>query len=128
MKKTYLWHFAILVSVSLMLTAIVYFINYTLLFSTAYVSSTDMLFVEGILFIILGILLILGSGGINLWSVKAAILGAATEAVYGEGGVTPSELFKRDSWKAKGFPRLGLVLLMAGLFMLVIYFISLAFR
>jgi hypothetical protein len=39
--------------------------------------------------------------------------------------IGPSEIFRRDAWKPKGFLRLGLTLIMTGIILLVIYFASL---
>jgi hypothetical protein len=125
MKKTNLFNLAVLIVIPAMLTVIMYVANLTLFSRNEYVSPADAFFVEGILFIILGTLFLLGSGGINRSSFQAAILGAAADGVYGKGGVGPSELFRRDSWKARGFPRIGFLLLLTGLIMLIIYFVSL---
>ena len=88
-------------------------------------SPTDMLFVEGMLFIIAGLLLLLGRGGINLWSQRAAILSALAGAVYDEDTVGPAEIFRRDVWKPKGFIRIALILILAGVFMVLTYFLTL---
>jgi hypothetical protein len=39
--------------------------------------------------------------------------------------IEPSEIFRRDAWKAKGFTRLGLILIMTGIILLALYFVSL---
>jgi hypothetical protein len=83
-------------------------------------SPKDALFLEGLICVLLGALLILGSGGINLWTVKAAILQSATDAITGESG-EPSKVFKRDAWKPGGFIRLALVLVFSGVFMILSY-------
>jgi len=75
--------------------------------------------------IILGALFLLGSGGINLASRKAALLAATAEAVSGKKMVGPSEIFRRDAWKPKGYTLFGLTLIIAGIILLLIYFISL---
>jgi hypothetical protein len=84
-----------------------------------------MFFIEGMIFLIFGLLLLLGSGGINLWSQKAAILSALAGAMYDEDTVGPSEIFRRDKWKPKGFIRTALILIFAGAFMILIYFLTL---
>lgn len=127
MKKTNLLNLAVLLIICAILMTIMYVVNLTLFSTSQYVSPTDVFFVEGIMFIIFGILFLLGSGGINRASLRGAILGATAEAVYGKGGVGPSELFRRDSWRARGFPRIGFLLLLTGFFMLIIYFVSLLF-
>ena len=112
-------------SISLLITIATYFLNIWLFSSSEPFSPTDAFFLEGIIFLISGLLLLLGRGGINLWSQKAAILSALAEAVYGEDTVGPDEMFRRDRWKPKGFIRLALILILAGVFMILIYFLTL---
>lgn len=88
-------------------------------------TSTEALFVEGIALLLMGLLLLIGRGGLNLSTVKAAILSASAEAVFGTEGVGPAEEMRIDSWKSKGFITAGLVLIMTGLFMLAMYFLTL---
>jgi hypothetical protein len=89
----------------------------------------DMVFFEGVGFILLGLLLLVGSGGINRWTVETVFKSSIADWVYGREGdedrVKPSELFRADTWKPRGFPRVGLTLLLAGVLMGVIYFLSL---
>lgn len=124
-KKHILLNVTAYASVSSLIVVIVYFFNVLLLSSNEIISKTDALFVEGIIFLLLGFLLLLGRGGINLWSQKAALLSAAAEAVYGADTVGPAEIMRKNSWKSKGFIRAGLVLVIAGVFMLAIYFLTL---
>jgi hypothetical protein len=86
----------------------------------ASLSPKDGLFFEGLICVILGALLIIGSGGINLWTVKAAILQSAADAITGESG-EPSKIFRRDAWKPDGFIRLALVLIFSGVIMILLY-------
>jgi hypothetical protein len=125
MKKAVLLNFAALTSVSLFVTLSVYFVNILLLPCNEWVSPTDALFVEGAVSILVGFLLLLGRGGINFWSKTAAILAAAASAVSGSETVGPGEIMRRDAWRARGFLRLGLILLLAGFFMLAAYFLTL---
>jgi len=84
----------------------------------------DALFLEGVVFLIFGALLLLGRGGINLWSIKAAILGSAADALYGQEGRKapgPSEIIQKDMWKPSGFVRFGLVLIFAGIILILLY-------
>lgn len=125
----------ILSGISLLITIAAYFLNTWLLsFSNLSptdilfvddLSPTDALFVEGMLFIIAGLLLLLGRGGINLGSQRAAILSALAGAVYGEDTVGPAEIFRRDVWKPKGFIRIALIFILAGVFMILTYFLTL---
>ena len=125
MKKRVLLTFAAFASVSLLITLSVYFVNILLLPSNEWVSPTDALFLEGAVSVLVGFLLLLGRGGISFWSKAAAILAAAASAVSGSDTVGPGEIMRRDVWRARGFLRLGLILLLAGFFMLAAYFLSL---
>jgi len=109
--------------VSIMITIAFYFVNIWLFTSVKYFSPTDAFFIEGVLFLIVGFYLLLGRGGINIWSVRAAILSALAGAVFDEDVVGPDEMLKRDRWKPEGFIRLALILILAGVFMILIYFL-----
>lgn len=115
--------------ISLLITIVTYLFNLWLFSSSEYLrtrlSLNDALFIEGLVFALSGLLLLLGRGGISLWSVKAAILSATAEAVYDEDTMGPSEMFRRDRWKPRGFIRIGLILMLAGVFMFLIYFLTL---
>jgi len=111
--------------ISITVTIVFYFVNIWLFSSREYFSPTDAFFVEGMLFVIFGLLLLLGRGGINLWSLKAAVLSALAEAVYNEDTVGPSEIMRKDRWKSRGFTRLALVLILTGVFMIIVYFVTL---
>ena len=98
--------------------------NYRALLS---VTQNDLLLFEGIATILLGFLLLLGRGGIDLWSIRAAVLGAAADAVYGRKGEgrkapSPNEVLREDVWKPSGFIRPGLVLICAGVILILLYF------
>jgi len=126
MKKRYiLFNVAAYVSISLSIVVVAYFVNVLLLFSNEMISPTEALFFEGIGFLLFGFLLLLGRGGINRWSQSAVILSAAAEAVYGDDTVGPDEIMRRDVWKSKGFIRTGLVLVLTGVFMFLVYFLTL---
>jgi hypothetical protein len=118
-----------LFAASLILALATYTINLWLfstqpyLISRPYLSSTDMVFFDGIIFILSGVLLFLGSGGISRTSQKAALLASATK-VFDEDTIGPSEIFRKDAWKPKGFTRTGLILMIAGIILLVMYFAS----
>jgi len=111
--------------VSLIITIVIYFVNFLLFSSARYISPTDAFFIEGLLFLLVGCLLLLGRGGINLWSQKAAILSALAEAMYKKDTVGPHEMYKRDKWKPEGFTRLALILIITGVIMLLVYFLIL---
>lgn len=114
-----------LFGISFLITIIAYSVNLTVFSSNPNFSPTDILFIEGMCFLILGVLLLLGRGGINLWSQKAAILFSLADALFNEDTPGPRETLRRDAWKAKGFTRIALILIIAGVFMLVIYFLNL---
>jgi hypothetical protein len=77
-------------------------------------------FLEGVIFVILGVLFLLGSGGITQTSRRAAATAAAAK-LMGRDVIGPSEIYRRDSWKPKGFRRLGLIFVMAGITLVLIY-------
>jgi hypothetical protein len=93
----------LLVIVSLTIACATYVVDLWL-FGSIYprVSSKDASFLEGILFIPSGFLLLLGSGGISQGTERAARLAATADTVSGE-AVGPSEVFRRDAWKPEGF-------------------------
>jgi hypothetical protein len=125
MNKKALRNIILLISASLALAFATYTVDLWLFSSHPRISPGDSSFLEGIIFIILGALFFLGSGGITRGSQKAALLAAAAEAITGTETVGPSEIFERDAWKPKGFIRLGLTLIITGIILLVIYFVSL---
>lgn len=91
-----------------------------------WLTQDDALFLEGLALVLLGVLFLLGSGGINMWSIRASVLGSAADAIYGGKGHKapgPSEILKRDLWKASGFVRFGLTLLLAGIVLIVLHFL-----
>jgi len=123
MNKLLLKKLLLLLALSLIITLVVYSVNALILadlLATAYLSAKDMLFLEGLISALFGGMLLLGSGGIDLWTVKAAILQSAADAITGESG-EPSKVFKRDAWKPTGFIRLGLVLIFSGITMILVY-------
>lgn len=124
-KRNMLLNMVMFLGISLLITTATYFVNTWLFSSSEYFSPTDIFFIEGILFLIAGVLLLLGRGGINLWSQKAAILSALAGAVYGGDTVGPAETLRKDVWRPKGFVRIALILILAGVFMILIYFLTL---
>jgi len=118
MKKSRLVTALLLTAVSLTATALTCVANFGLFISNPQFSQSEASFLEGIMLMIIGILFILGSGGLNLASKKAVELARA---------LGPSETFRRDRWKPKGFTRLGIVLVMTGIEMLLVFSAQLSF-
>jgi hypothetical protein len=116
---------AILSCISALVVIAVYLFDILLLPSNINLSTTDALFIEGIFFLIIGFLLLLGRGGISLTSRKAAILAASAGAISGRDTIGPDEMLRRDAWKPKGFTRIALILILSGVFMIVLYFLML---
>jgi hypothetical protein len=112
------------IGTSLIVACAFYIVNLWLFSSNQSVSPADASFMEGMLMIVLGILVCLGSGGISRTSHKAAMLSAAASATGAE-VIGPAEIFRKDAWKPKGFVKLGLTLIVTGIILLIIYFISL---
>ena len=124
-KKRFIVDVVKLALVALLIAMVVYVVNVLVLSSNEWVSPTDALFAEGAVSCLIGFLLLLGRGGINFWSRTAAVLAAAASAISGRGTVGPREIMRRDAWRARGFLRVGLILLLAGLFMFAAYFLTL---
>jgi hypothetical protein len=133
MNKRILLNLALLITASLVLALVIYFVNFWFLLPllqrhwwllTPEVTSEDALFFEGLILIIFGVLALIGSGGINRASRAAALLAAATEAITGKKTVGPGEIYKRDAWKPRGYVRYGLILIITGIILLVICFVS----
>lgn len=120
-----LLNMAMFTGISLLIVIGTYFVNVWLFSSSKYISPTDVFFFEGIIFLICGLLLLLGRGGINLWTQRVAILSALAGAVYDIDTVGPAETFRRDHWKPQGFIRIALILILTGVFMILIYFLNL---
>ena len=99
-------------------------INSWILPHNANVSISDWFLFEGIFCIIAGVLFALGRGGIGPGSLREAKTRAAVDAIYGK-DYAITEVFRKDKWKAKGFPNAALVLLLAGAIVLLIYFLNL---
>jgi len=125
MSRLFLEKLTVLLLISLFISVLTYAANLWLLagyLAKAYLSPKDALFIEGLVFALVGVLLLIGSGGINLWTVKGAILQSAADAITGESG-EPSKVFRRDAWRPSGFVRYGLVLLFSAVIMILIYFL-----
>jgi hypothetical protein len=113
------------VSLSLSLGIAVYVVNILLLSSSSIISPNEALFIEGAIFILIGVLLLLGRGGISFSSKQAAVLAATADAVCGTDSVGPREMMRRDAWQSKGFLRVGLVLIITGVILITFYFLTL---
>jgi hypothetical protein len=112
------------IGISLAIACATYLLGGWFISSHSFMSRTDATFVEGIFFIFVGFLVLIGSGGITRNSQKAAMLASAAKAISHKDVIGPSEIFRKDAWKPKGYVRFGLVLMGAGAFLLVIYFLS----
>jgi hypothetical protein len=129
MNKTAIRTIGLLVSASLIVAFAIYEATFWLfstqpyLTSRADISATDMIFFEGLVVVLVGVLLFLGSGGISRRSQQAALLASAAKA-FDNDVIGPSEIFRRDAWKPKGFTRTALILIIAGIILLVTYFVS----
>jgi hypothetical protein len=99
-------------------------INLFILPHNAYVGVYDWFLFEGIFCIIVGIIFAIGRGGIGPGSFREARLRAAIDAVYGK-DYAISEVYRKDKWNPKGFPKAALVLLIAGIVMIIVYFVTL---
>ena len=121
MNKYTLRNILLLIGASSILACATYILNLWLFSSNLEISSTDLTFWEAVIFILAGVLFLLGSGGITRRSQGAALLAATAEAIYGEQIIGPSEIYRRDAWKPKGLTRLGLTLIIGGIILLLMY-------
>lgn len=113
-----------LVGVAVIIIVVAYFVNIWLFSNMRYITPHEAFFVEGVFLLIFGVLFLLGRGGINVSTLKAAILAAAAEATYGHDTVGPNEAMRRDRWKPQGYTRFALLLLITGFLMLAAYFLG----
>jgi hypothetical protein len=119
------WRTAAHISLSLAIAVAVYTINIALLSSSKMITPGDALFIEGTMAILVGFLLLLGRGGISFLSKQAAVLAATADAVCGTDSVGLGEMMRRDTWQSKGFLRVGLVMIATGVFLIMLYFLTL---
>jgi hypothetical protein len=119
--RTILLNVAAYSGISLLVLVAVYFIDVWFLSSYLHLSALDTLSMEGVMFIIFGLLFLIGRGGISRASLGAAILAAKTKALYEEDMPGPNEILRRDAWKAKGFTRTALILVFSGVLMILVY-------
>lgn len=113
---------AALASVSFIVAVVLFFLNIQFFPARPYMKPADGAFIEGIFLVLSGLLIFIGSGGIGPASRKAAMLASAAKAISDKDVIGPSEIYRRDAWKPKGYTRLGLVLFLTGLLLLIIYF------
>lgn len=114
----------LLAVISLVIAIVTYFLNVLILSSRPVIPFKDAVFLEGVLITLLGLIMLLGSGGIGRTSRVAAMLASSTKAISNGDSIGPMEVSERDAWKPKGLTPAGLILLMTGIFLLVIYFVS----
>lgn len=118
-NKYSLWNIALLIGASVVVAFATYGVSFWLLGSY---SSSEHSALEGILFILAGAAFLVGSGGISRNTAKAAVLASAASGV-GAKTIGPSEIMRRDAWKAKGHIRLGLTFVIAGIVLIFLSFV-----
>jgi len=91
-----------------------------------YFRTYDWFFIEGILCFVLSVLFALGRGGIDAYTPRSATTKALADAIYGK-DYEISDTFRKDKWTPEGFPRAALVLLISGIVILLIYFLTLRY-
>jgi hypothetical protein len=77
---------------------------------------------DAILLIIGGAIFLLGSGGISRNTSRAALY-ASVASAFGNETVGPAEMMRRDAWRPKGHKLMGLTLIAAGIFSIVLAFL-----
>jgi hypothetical protein len=111
--------------ISLLVLGTVYLVDLEFLSSFLHLSPVDATFIEGIIFIMVGLVFLVGKGGINRGSLGAAMMSAKAKAIFGGDIVGPNEIFQQDAWKARGFTRTALILIFSGVLMILVYFVTL---
>lgn len=89
--------------ISLIVLVAVYLVDLWFLSSYLRLSPLDTLSIEGVMFIIIGLLFLVGKGGINQGSLSAAMIAARAKAMTKGDVVGPNEILQQDSWKANGY-------------------------
>jgi hypothetical protein len=112
-------------SISLLVLGVVYLVDLEFLSSFLHLSPADAMFIEGLIFIIVGLVFLVGKGGISRTSLSVAMMAAKAKAIYGRDIVGPNEIFQQDAWKARGFTRTALILIFSGALMILVYFVTL---
>ena len=112
-------------SISLLVLGAVYLVDLEFLSSFLHLSPADAMFIEGLIFIIVGLVFLVGKGGISRTSLSAVMMAAKAKAIYGRDIVGPNEIFQQDAWKARGFTRTALILMFSGALMILVYFVTL---
>lgn len=130
-KKT-VRQLAVLMIISLVLTVVIYNVNFLIfphpgMSSSSYVvpfSAIDALFVEGLILVIMAALDFLASG-ISYGSRQAAGTVAVAKDIFENTfEVGPSEVLKKNIWKKLGLMSVGSVAIITGAFLLIAYFLS----
>jgi hypothetical protein len=120
----------IFLGISALFSVLIYFFDIWLLFAGplsylgSYYSPLDAFFLEGLLLLFLGDLFLLGRGGIDIWTMRAAILSALTGTFYDEDTLSASKVFRKNRWKPEGFTRFALILILTGISILILTGIS----
>lgn len=78
----------------------------------------DWFFLESIFLILMGGMLLVGSGGLTSQTLKAAVDYSQTDESQA------SKIFRQSRFKATSFLRLGLILLSSGIIFLVLFLIT----
>ncbi len=127
-RKTVLLNAMVFLIVPVLITVAQYCANVLMvpLFLSRHVSvsPTELLLYEGILFLISGFLAFLGTIGAG--SREAVRIAMLSKVIFRDDEtVETSRIFRDYIWNPKGYPRLALVLLIAGVLMILTYFLAL---
>jgi hypothetical protein len=99
-------------------------LNFSVLRNSIYFRTYDWFFLEGILCFALSVLFALGRSGLDAYTHRSATTKALADAIYGK-DYEISETFRKGKWRPEGFLKAALVLLIAGIATLIIYFLTL---
>jgi len=122
-RKTVLLKTLVFSTVPALITIAQYYANVIVLSNHKYLSPTDALAYEGVSFVIVGLLAIIGIGCRKVTEEAAMIAAVAKGAPGGEKTVGPSEIFREYIWNPKGSTGIGLILIFAGVLMILTHFL-----
>ena len=127
MTKDFVKNVLFIICLSLAFVLAVYMVNHVYLFpyfrhTWSNLGPDGVLFVEGLVSVLMGVLASLGSGGWGILTQKAAMLAAWLKLLPSDKIIGPGEVYRRDKWKPGGSTVLALSLMIAGAAFLLMSF------
>jgi hypothetical protein len=126
-KGKILLNLTLFICIPIIITAVFYFFD--VWFMPPLLTSAGWLISEGLLFLVLGIL-VLGKRGIDAYARWTAIVFAASRTAHGEDTAqeSPSEIMRRTDGEPQGSKRHALILILTGVIMILVSLVSIYFQ